>query len=115
MSEQLFESWAILELMGHRRRAGLVKEVDIAGGKLLRIDIPVGEPPAPSSEKPEEFVTEFYGAGAVYALRPSTEEIARRFIKDNYGGDPRPIAPVGYRLPAPSALDDGGQDDDQPF
>lgn len=113
MSDQVFESWAILELMGHRRRAGLVKEVEMGGGKLLRIDIPIEQ----AEGKPEEFVTEFYGASAIYALRPSSEEIARRFVKENYGGDPRPVAPVGYRLPAPAAAepDQDGDQGDEPF
>lgn len=35
-----FESWAVLELMGHRRLAGFVREVTIAGAGLLRIDVP---------------------------------------------------------------------------
>lgn len=111
MSEPAFESWAILELMGHRQRAGLVREVDIAGGKLLRIDIPVGDG--------GETVTEFYGTSAVYALRPSTEEIARRFVRENYGGDPRPIAPVGYRIGQkradPDRDSDATGDDGMPF
>ena len=34
-----YEGWAILECMGHRERPGYVKEVELAGGKLLRIDI----------------------------------------------------------------------------
>lgn len=77
----------MLELMGHRRRAGMVEEVDIAGGKLLRIDIP----------NDGGDITEFYGAGAIYALRPVSEEIARRAAKDR--GDLRPVRPVEYREP----------------
>ena len=79
-----FESWAILELMGHRQRPGFVREVEIANGKLLRVDIPT----------PTGDVTEFYGISSVYALRPCTEEIARQAAKYQ---DPRPIKPVSYR------------------
>ncbi len=32
MNTTAFEGWAILELMGHRVRAGFVKKVEIAGG-----------------------------------------------------------------------------------
>lgn len=60
--------WAIVELMGHRRRAGQVKEVEQFGAKMLRIDIPAGE----------GFVTEFYGGSSIYALRPASEDVARR-------------------------------------
>lgn len=82
--------WAIVELMGHRRRAGQVKEVEQFGAKMLRIDIPAGE----------AFVTEFYGGSSIYALRPAAEEVARRVAEDL--GDPRPVAPVSYRLPPPA-------------
>lgn len=92
MSEPAFEGWAILELMGHRQRPGLVKEVEIAGGKMLRVDIH-GE---------ADTVTEFYGVAAVYSIRPVSEEIARDAAKRF---DLRPIRPVEYRergaLPPP--------------
>lgn len=80
-----YSGWALLELMGHRQRAGFVEEVEIAGGKLLRVDIHGAD---------GEVVTEFYGAGAIYALRPVSEEIAR-----DAGGrqNLRPIRPVEYR------------------
>lgn len=87
--EQEFEGWAILELMGHRVRGGYVKDVEMYGGKLLRIDIPVGA-------KPEETVTEFYGCNSVYSLRPCSEQIVRDHVKRAYGADPRPIRAVEY-------------------
>ncbi len=61
-----FAVWAILELMGHRRLAGFVQEVEIAGQGLLRIDIPSVPP-----------VTQFYGVASIYCLTPTTEAIAR--------------------------------------
>lgn len=88
MSEVTFEGWAIVELMGHRQRGGYVKDVEMFGGKLLRIDIPV---------ETDKNVTEFYGCSALYALRPCTEEIVRDHIKRSYDGDVRPVRPVDYR------------------
>lgn len=82
-----FEGWAIVELMGHRQRGGYVKDVEMFGGKLLRVDIPV---------EAETTVTEFYGCSAIYALRPTTEQIVRDFCKRSYD-DPRPIKPADYR------------------
>lgn len=87
-TEKPFEGWAILEIMGHRTRPGFVKEVEMAGGKMMRIDIPITE---------TDQVTEFYGVASIYSLRPTTEEIARDAIKNAYGADPRPIRPVAYR------------------
>ena len=38
-SEQ-FEGWVILELMGHRRLAGFLREQEIGGASFLRLDVP---------------------------------------------------------------------------
>lgn len=87
-SEITFEGWAVLELMGHRQRAGYVKDVEMFGGKLLRIDIPVTA---------DKTVTEFYGCSSIYALRPCAEEIVRDHVKNSYDGDIRPVRPLEYR------------------
>lgn len=86
--EITFEGWAILELMGHRQRGGQVKDVEMFGGKLLRIDIP--HPDGVT-------VTEFYGCSSIYSMRPCTEQVARDFVKNAYDGDVRPVRPVDYR------------------
>jgi len=78
MEEQdKFDSWAIVELMGHRKLAGRVSEKVIAGTALLRIDVPEvaqedGQPNIPG-------FTQFYGASSIYCLTPTSEEIARRY------------------------------------
>lgn len=78
--------WVFLELMGHRQRIGRAREEYVGSGKMIRIDIPVGDS--------DETVTEYYGTSAVYALRPITEEVAR----DHWAAkDPRPVRPVSYR------------------
>ena len=110
MSE--YEGWAILELMGHRQRPGYVKEVEIAGAKMLRIDIPVAKDMADQDIR----VTEFYGASAVYSLRPCAEDVARA-VAAQYGADPRPVRPMEFRdRPAAKALTrDAEEDDERPF
>jgi hypothetical protein len=90
MSEAAFEGWAVLELMGHRTRPGLVKEVEIGGGKMLRVDIHGEE---------DVVVTEFYGTSAIYSIRPVSEEIARDAAKRL---DLQPVRPVEYRLAGPA-------------
>lgn len=69
MSENLekFEQWCILELMGHRRLAGLATEQVIAGKGFIRIDIYEGD----------NMSTQFYSPESVYAITPTTEEIAK--------------------------------------
>lgn len=70
---EAFEGWAILELMGHRRLAGYVTDVEIAGGRMLRLDVP--DEPGPTGE--EYAATQFYSPAALYCLTPTTEDIAR--------------------------------------
>lgn len=102
LPHQSFEGWAMVELMGHRQRIGFVREVEMFGGKLLRIDIPIegGD------------VTEFYGCSSVYSLRPCSEEIAKDAVKRH--GDPRPVRPVDYRIEDKSHYgnSDNGHDDE---
>lgn len=77
--------WVMLELMGHRQRIGLAREEEIAGGVMLRIDIPT---------EGDGYATEYYGAASIYALRPIAEEVAR----DHYAArDPRPARPLEYK------------------
>ena len=83
-----FEGWAILELMGHRRLIGRLSTATIAGASFLRIDIPLDGDEA----------TQFYSPSAVYAITPTTEELARRAAHLNA------VAPVSrFELPAPKA------------
>ena len=65
-----FGGWAILELMGHRRLGGRISEATIAGGAFIRIDIP--HPNAIGMFR----ASQFYSPSAVYAITPTTEEIA---------------------------------------
>lgn len=98
MSEQTkeYEGWAILELMGHRRLIGYLQEVTIAGAAMLRIDVLTAEGQS----------TQYYGAQAVYAITPTTEETARRAATLST------VAPINrWELPAPpsrpAVADDG--------
>lgn len=89
MTAETFSSWAIVELMGHRTRAGLASEIEIAGGKMLRIEIPI------ATDGEAVAATELYSIGAIYSLRPCTEDVARAMAA-RYG-DPRPISPISHR------------------
>jgi hypothetical protein len=104
MSEAAFEGWAIVELMGHRRLGAYVRETELAGAAMLRLDVP--EHPwqdgctcgsdEPANLDPEKhtvdchlfreegddeprdvYATQFYSASALYCLTPATEAMAR--------------------------------------
>ncbi|WP_193188871.1 hypothetical protein [Nisaea sediminum] len=100
---ETFESWAIVELMGHRKIGGKVGEQTIAGANLLRVDIYEGEGESPK-------MTQFYGGGAIYCLTPCAEHLARAF-GDRYNA----AAPVTeYDLPRLTRRDrhDDGEGED---
>lgn len=98
-----FAGWAILELMGHRRLAGYVREVELAGAGVLRLDVP--HPDAPQDLDhldPEHWsATQFYSPAALYCLTPTTQDAARTVAA---GSDPAPVK--RWELPAPPARDD---------
>ena len=115
-----FSQWCILELMGHRRLAGLVTEATLAGGLMghrrlaglvteatlaggsfLRIDI-YGE------GIDEPIVTQFYSPSSVYAITPTTEAVCRRM---GMKFRPQPVSEWDL-LPAPERA--GRHADDDP-
>lgn len=69
MENKSYEGWAILELMGHVRVAGHVRQEEQFGKALIRIDVP--------GDDTERSTTQWYGPEALYCLTPTTEEIAR--------------------------------------
>ena len=97
--ESTFEAWAIVELFGHQKIAGLVTEAVIGGCSLIRVDVPeCGDQPA---------YTRYFGQGAIYSITPVSEEIARSalaYIR------PRPVSP--YMLPQLENSDDVWEGED---
>lgn len=87
MSVENFESWAVLELMGHVRTAGRVTEEERFGSKVGRIDIPT---------KDGGFVTTYFTALSIYRLTACSEEAARAVAISNA---PEPVHT--WELPAP--------------
>jgi len=72
--QEKFETWAVVELFGHHRIAGFVSEAQIGGCSFVRVDVPEVGPERPA-------YTKLYGNGAIYAIHPCTEEIARQAVK----------------------------------
>jgi hypothetical protein len=94
--------WVMLELMGHRQRIGRAREEDIAGGLMLRIDIPT---------EGEDYATEYYGASSIYSLRPISEEVAKAHWANK---DPRPPRPVTFK-PESQIEHHLDEEDDEPW
>lgn len=73
--------WAIVEIFGHQRIAGLLSEQTIGGQSFVRVDVP--ELPARAAsgydhgEGPVSAHSKLYGGGAIYAISPVDETVAR--------------------------------------
>ncbi len=104
--QPVFDEWAVVELLGHRRAAGRVREVQIAGAGFLRLDIP------PTDGHPEQ--TQYIAPGSVYALHPVSEDTAR-----TVAGLWRPQPVHRWELPAaatePVTDPWGGDDKPDPY
>lgn len=84
VAQEEFKQWGILELMGHRRLAGLISEIQIAGTAFIRIDIPGSGGPLFG----DDGFTQIYNPQAVYCFTPTSEEDARKAAKCI---DPTPV------------------------
>jgi hypothetical protein len=102
--------YAIVEIMGHRKLFGRIREEERFGAKMLRIDIP--KPTAPptlfdaAEGKPEEppltWVTQWYGGSSIFSMTLTDESTVMRANA--------PYAPA-QRYIAPPDRDD---EDDEP-
>lgn len=72
-NQQKFNEWAKVELFGHQVIVGRVTEATLAGGALLRVDVP-----ALGKELPA--FTRFYGPSAIYSISPISEATARGLL-----------------------------------
>lgn len=65
--------YAVVELMGHRTRAGMVSDAQMGGATLLRI-----EHPSRADHSGSEPLTEYYAPSALFSIRPCSQEEAER-------------------------------------
>jgi hypothetical protein len=116
-----FDSWAVVEMFGHQRIAGRVTEQTIGGCSFLRVDVPeveartvkkrVYSDAPPYGLVDREYVlpalpafTKFLTQGAIYAMTPCTEAVARATVeRDRYDPIERLNLPTAAKaLPAPA-------------
>jgi hypothetical protein len=99
-AKEIFSEWCILELFGHKKLAGLVSEVTMAGGAFLRVDVPSGNG--------ETEYTRFYNPSAIYSMSPVNKELAVAFatkIKEP------PISRYELGMYQPALTTGSGEDD----
>jgi hypothetical protein len=86
------EQWGILEIMGHRKAAGLVREVTRFGAQMAQVDIPevpaVDEKWSAPEGTPGRYQirdaqpaipahTQLYGGHSIFCFTPTSEAVAR--------------------------------------
>ncbi len=86
-----YSGWTIIDLLGHKRLAGFVREEEIAGAGMLRLDVPGPEGVA--------VATVFINPASLYMMTPTTEPMARAVALRN---QPEPVA--RWELPPASSL-----------
>jgi hypothetical protein len=77
--------YAIVEIMGHRVRAGMVSDVQMGGATLLRI-----ERPTAVDHSGDEPLTEFYAPAAIFAIRPCSQDDAAKAAEAYWPARPQP-------------------------
>ena len=98
-----FESWCIVEVMGHHRFSGMVTEQQIGGASFIRVDVPKIE------GRPG--FTKLLAPSAIFASTPCTELTAREAAKHFHS---RPFQM--FELPMlPSTIDGDYDGDDEDF
>ena len=94
------QMWAIVELYGHNKIAGLVTDDTWGGAAFLRVDVP--------ATSTQAGFTKFYGPGAIYCMTPVSEALARLAAESMR---PRPVEE--WELPRrPELPADGGDDEE---
>lgn len=90
--------YAVVEIMGHRKHAGRVREEERFGAKMLRVDVPTltVTPPTEEGGQPtysvEKWTTHWYGGPSIFSFTLTDEESVMRINRPYYSPQ-RYIAP----------------------
>ena len=101
--------WMVVEVMGHRRHAGRVREVERFGAKLMRVDVPnKGDPDV------HGWTSHFYPPASLFGFMPAERETVLAANKPYERPAPLRLQYEDVRdRPEPEVVDENG--DDMPF
>lgn len=118
----VLDTWAIVEMFGHKQLAGKVSEHVIGSAALIRIDVPeTGQQNGAGETVTKPAYTKLVGPSAIYAITPCTEAVARAAAERlERWNNPIPVDLPIARLPATASVaadlehdgDEGDEDDD---
>lgn len=109
-----FNTWAIVEVMGHKKFAGHVTEQAFGSAALIRVDVPETDQPARNGWSGPRWIllpprktaaySKLIGVASIYMVTPCTEEVARKVATViEATNDPIPVEiPEERRLAAPA-------------
>ncbi len=101
-----FESWALIEVMGHSRYAGYVTEQAVGGCNFVRVDVPAFEGyPA---------FTKLLGQSSIFAITPVTEQIARGMAQQ-FRNKPVQVYDLPERFTQKALIGPEDEDDDRDY
>lgn len=104
------DTWAIVELFGHKKLAGKLTEQTFGTAAMFRLDVPETDQGGVFT-KP---YTKLIGVSSIYCITPCTEEVARAAAQriERYN-DPIPVdLPKPAAIPASTTSDAEIVDDD---
>lgn len=100
-----FKSYCVVEIMGHKKFAGLVTEQAIGGTSFVRVDVP--EVTTENGTVLPAF-SKLFGAASIYCLSPCTEETARAFAatirSESFSKYEAPRLPYSGPVPGPDGV-----------
>jgi hypothetical protein len=86
VEKKKFETWGVLELIGHLTIAGRISEEEVFGAMLCRVDVP--------AVNGIDAYTRYFGQSSIYSVSPTTEETATAVAMRN---SPTPVATFDAR------------------
>ena len=122
-------TWAVIELFGHAQIAGKLSTVTLGGSVLLKVEVPetitetikhgyfhwdfenLRYAPKTKIETRTPAYTRMFGLGAIYALNPCTEAVARTMARRIQPGETARQTQIEVRtaLPPPDPIEVDGK------
>jgi hypothetical protein len=99
--------WSIVEIFGHRRHVGRIREEERFGTKMLRIDVPKVEY---ETREITGFASHYYGGGSIFSITPTDAASA---VEANRKHSPFRTALLPRPEPDEPTFSDNDQDEDE--
>lgn len=128
-TQNQFQGWAVVELFGHQKIAGMCRMESFGMGAMLRVDVPSLDEREIVIDSPRyeggvwcevgtkikrcaaAGYTRILGIGAIYAINPCSEETAMRAVESLLKPEIKVVDLVERARPAIAPADEDDEDD----